>query len=111
MMVHARRRCRVIRFQTFARARVIGAIYLDRRALLITREHVIGAVKRQTLRQKSEAPRHRVCVNADNIVTHGSKHASECDLGADAIAVGPGVADDRDGAAGQFSSQPAKSLR
>jgi hypothetical protein len=32
-------------------------------------------------------------------------------LGADAIAVGPRVADDRDGAAGQLSSQPAKSLR
>jgi len=100
-----------VRFQTFAGTRVIRAINIDRRATLVACDHIIGAVKRQTLRQKSESSRHRVGVNADHIMTRSSEHASECDLGSDTITIGPGVANDRDGAAGQLSSQPAKSLR
>ena len=111
MMVYARGGRGVIRFQTLTGASVIRAIDIDCGPAFVTREHLIGAVKRQTRGQKSEPPGHGIRIYADDVVSQSREDASESNLRADTIAVGSGVADNREGTSGQLSSQPAKSLR
>src|SRR5690606_30478368 len=70
----------------------------------------LGGVEGFFPRKELESPRHRVGIHADCAKPERTEGAGQRDLRSDAVAIGPGVADDRDGVATEFSNHVAEAV-
>src|ERR1035437_10361177 len=97
-----------LRHEPLTGARVIGAVDEDCGAICRQLERVGGAQKCHSPDQKLEPAWDGIRVDAHDVVTAASEHECECNLGADAVTIRPGVADNGDLAISEAREQPSE---
>ena len=108
MMVNNPQRVREAGLDSFTATRGVGAINKNRRPTSRAGYRLISALKSEPSGKKLQSTRHRVSVDAHDIVPESAQSPRQRDLGSDAVAVGSRMADHRDSAARNHRSQTCK---